>query len=255
VKSYPSPSQCHLHFAGDHAYCDSVAFHEHACPELILVVDGFCQTDTPQQRFESGPGDLLLVPAGASHNQVDHGLVRSLYVGFDSQTLLVREAQLIRLANIQLIQQCMEILVQLHMRRWQASTDAVNGLLMALLMEVSSKLKPSAKERRLDRRLQDLLHWLQSHLHEPLSVQTLANEAQVSESRLFQMFSQAMNVSPMQYVQAQRLDRARQYLQDPYLSIKQIAFACGYPDHNLFTRIFRQQHGQPPVSWRRTHCV
>jgi AraC-like DNA-binding protein len=101
----------------------------------------------------------------------------------------------------------------------------------------------------------DLQHWIAGHLGEELTVETLAEHIHLSAGRLFQLFQEHMGLSPMQYVQIQRMARARQYLQDPYRSVKQISLLCGYKDVNLFIRTFRRHHQLPPRRWRLQHCV
>lgn len=219
------------------------------------MVEGFCQTDTPGQSFSAGPGDVLLMPAGMRHNQLDHGPVRSLYVGFDWPGRSVRKASTFHLPQMDFMVQSMDMLSRLHTRRLQASPAAANALLAGVLTEARGYMVPKRHHSTSDLRMADLLAWIPSHLHERLSVTELAQQAQVSDSRLFQLFAEVLNQSPMQYVQTQRMKRARQYLQDPYLAIKQVAHLCGYQDPNLFTRIFRQQHGLSPGRWRQQHCI
>lgn len=243
-----------LHFAGDHDCLGNVSFHVHPCPELILVVKGTCQTDTPVGSLTSDVGDLLLMPAGLSHNQIDHGPVRSLYAGVVTDQLNVVEPYLFRPSCFEMVSQCMSMLVQLHTRQWSVSQNAGGHLLQMILDQVTGQLRPAQKHGQ-DRRLLSLRQWVEDHLHHVITVESMADQAGVSVSRLFQLFGEQMQLSPMQYVLAQRMQRARQYLKDPYLSVKQIAPRCGYQDVNLFVRTFRLQHGLPPRRWRITSIV
>ena len=243
-----------LCFVGEHDACEDVTFHEHLVPEMILIVDGMCQTDTSNQQFNCAAGDLLLIPARVSHNQIDHGSVRTLYLGFEQSSLTITSPQMIHLASPHLIEQCMWTLLQLYTRQWQGTPQSCQQLLHVLLMEVSVQLSPK-RQTAHQRRLADLLHWVEDHLDQPLSVEVLADQTQLSAGRLFQLFQEHYNQSPMQYVQLQRMARARLYLQDPYLSVKRIACLCGYPDANLFIRTFRRHHDHPPRQWRLINCV
>ena len=245
-------NRCEMLFAGDHAYCGDVAFHDHACTELILVVDGHCQTDLNDCSFDSYRGDLLLVPAHTMHNQIDHGPVRSLYIGFESDRLKIDHPKLIGLKHLPWVEQCIQMLVQWHMQALQASPESANGMLQTLLEEIISQtISPKIKfDASVDQRLLDLTDWIQEHLGELITVEIMAQHAGVTASRLFQMFKEQFGQSPMQYVQTQRMMRARQYLKDPYLTIKAISPLCGYQDVNLFVRTFRKHHGKPPGRWR-----
>ncbi|MBS4194300.1 AraC family transcriptional regulator [Lederbergia citri] len=50
-----------------------------------------------------------------------------------------------------------------------------------------------------------------------------------------------------------RHELAREYLADPSLDIKEIAFMLGYEDQNSFYRAFRIWEGDTPLNWRTEH--
>lgn len=47
-----------------------------------------------------------------------------------------------------------------------------------------------------------------------------------------------------------RHEKAREYLADPTLDIKEVAFLLGYEDQNSFYRAFRMWEGDTPSNWR-----
>ncbi|MNI96216.1 HTH-type transcriptional regulator VirS [compost metagenome] len=50
-----------------------------------------------------------------------------------------------------------------------------------------------------------------------------------------------------------RHEQAREYLADPSLDIKEVAFLIGYEDQNSFYRAFRLWEGATPSDWRTEH--
>ena len=243
-----------LRFAGEHDGVGDVAFHDHPVPELILVVKGECRTETSAANFHSQPGDLLCIPAGVSHNQIDFGDVRTLYVGFESSRFNIKQPCQFRMTCCELIEHSLWMLFELHTCQWSGGQSSA-GHLLALLLDAVHGVQTPDQKATLPRRLVDLQHWLETHLDGELSVERLAEQVGLSASRLFQLFENHLGLSPMQYVQIQRMARARQYLMDPYLTVKQIAPLCGYSDVNLFIRTFRRHHQLPPRRWRLKNCV
>ncbi|MEZ0298542.1 MAG: helix-turn-helix transcriptional regulator, partial [Candidatus Methylacidiphilales bacterium] len=59
------------------------------------------------------------------------------------------------------------------------------------------------------------------------------------------------SITPLSYLNARRLERARTQLPNPRLTIAEIAFANGFQDAGYFTRKFRQHYGVPPSQLRR----
>lgn len=50
-----------------------------------------------------------------------------------------------------------------------------------------------------------------------------------------------------------RHEKALEYLADPSLDIKEVAFLIGYEDQNSFYRAFRLWEGDTPAHWRSEH--
>ncbi|PLR70920.1 AraC family transcriptional regulator [Bacillus sp. UMB0728] len=50
-----------------------------------------------------------------------------------------------------------------------------------------------------------------------------------------------------------RHNRAREYLSNPSIDIKEVAFLVGYEDQNAFYRAFRLWEGDTPSNWRNEH--
>lgn len=50
-----------------------------------------------------------------------------------------------------------------------------------------------------------------------------------------------------------RHEQAREYLAEPELNIKEVAYLIGYEDQNSFYRAFRLWEGDTPTNWRSEH--
>jgi AraC family transcriptional regulator of arabinose operon len=82
-----------------------------------------------------------------------------------------------------------------------------------------------------------------------MDVASLASSVALSPSRFAHLFRQQVGVSPMQYVDLQRLQRAKQLLERTAKSISEIAFEVGYdPIH--FSLRFKQHTGVSPRAYR-----
>lgn len=92
-----------------------------------------------------------------------------------------------------------------------------------------------------------------AHLDEDLSPARLAKEANVSERHLHRLF-QKRGTSACRWIREQRLDRCAANMRDPAsngLSLTTIAFNNGFNDVAHFSRTFKEQFGETPLSYRR----
>ncbi|MGK0375875.1 MAG: transcriptional regulator GlxA family with amidase domain [Arenicella sp.] len=95
--------------------------------------------------------------------------------------------------------------------------------------------------------------WMQHNLsnHE-VSMQKLATVIGMSQRNFNRRFRDATNLSPLKYLQIQRLNQARELLQNTNLSISEIAYRVGYIDVSHFTKLFRQFSSTTPKEYRTT---
>jgi len=70
--------------------------------------------------------------------------------------------------------------------------------------------------------------WASEHLDEPLTLQNLAEQESVSVRTFTRRFRQEVGLSPLQWLNRQRVDRARQLLEETDLTIDQIAVEAGF---------------------------
>ncbi|MGV2806239.1 helix-turn-helix domain-containing protein, partial [Clostridium perfringens] len=61
------------------------------------------------------------------------------------------------------------------------------------------------------------------------------------------------NTSFKQLLMQARHEQAIEYLADPSLDLKEVAFLIGYEDQNSFYRAFRLWEGDTPSNWRTEH--
>ncbi len=99
-------------------------------------------------------------------------------------------------------------------------------------------------------RLQAVLGWIDEHLDQEASRESLARLAQLSPSRFHALFQQVMRGSPMAYLAQRRMQRAQQLLMTTAQQVKDIAAAVGYGDPNHFSRVFKRATGDSPLHYR-----
>jgi len=102
-----------------------------------------------------------------------------------------------------------------------------------------------------DPRLTKAVSYLRRNLAEPLTLDQIAVAAGLSVSRLTVLFTKHLGHTPMSYLEHERMGRAADLLVGAGLSIKEIAFACGYSDQRYFATRFRHIHGHPPSAVRQ----
>ncbi len=101
----------------------------------------------------------------------------------------------------------------------------------------------------------DILHkavnYLRENLSEKLGLEDLASHVGLSRSYLSTIIKSELGLTFTEYVNQMRVDRSKELLLDPSLSLAAIAGLVGYGDQSYFTKKFTQQEGMSPGQYRK----
>ncbi|MFM2207358.1 MAG: hypothetical protein RL213_1333 [Bacteroidota bacterium] len=101
-----------------------------------------------------------------------------------------------------------------------------------------------------DRRLVDIVKHIQAHLNGDLSNKVLAQIAYVSEDYVGQFFKALTGSNLQDFIEDQRLQRAKRLLQTRPDSIQEISREVGFRDPAYFSRRFKMRFGVNATSMR-----
>jgi len=96
---------------------------------------------------------------------------------------------------------------------------------------------------------QKALDFIAANYSKPIGVKDIANNVNLSRSRLYSIFMQQIFISPQQYLTEYRIKEAVRLLDRGEVSIKEISTATGFEDQLFFSRIFKQIVGKTPTSY------
>ncbi|HEX6449053.1 MAG TPA: helix-turn-helix domain-containing protein [Trebonia sp.] len=94
--------------------------------------------------------------------------------------------------------------------------------------------------------------WALDHLDEPLSLRDLAARASMSVRTFTRRFRDETGLSPAQWLTQQRVDRARQLLEDTDLPVDRIAAEAGFGTATSLRQHFNATLGVSPTFYRNT---
>ncbi|UGT69899.1 helix-turn-helix domain-containing protein [Nocardia gipuzkoensis] len=97
-----------------------------------------------------------------------------------------------------------------------------------------------------------VLQWAIAHLAEPLTVETLAAKANMSERTFHRRLQRSTGATPMQWLLGQRLAHAQSLLESTDYGIERISRMCGLGTATNLRRHFSGVVGVSPAEYRRT---
>jgi transcriptional regulator GlxA family with amidase domain len=99
--------------------------------------------------------------------------------------------------------------------------------------------------------MQQATRYLQQHSGDRLAIAGACRALAISERTLARRFKASLGMSPLSYLQSQRVARARQLLESSKLPLDRIVEQCGYEDVSSFRKLFARQVGMTPRDYRQ----
>lgn len=91
-----------------------------------------------------------------------------------------------------------------------------------------------------------VIHYIQTHYEEHLSINDLAAMAGMSISVFHRVFKQVVTDPPLQYIKKVRLNKAKSHIVQEGMTASAAAFKVGYESPTQFSREFKRYFGTPP---------
>ncbi|SEA25774.1 AraC family transcriptional regulator [Thalassobacillus cyri] len=98
--------------------------------------------------------------------------------------------------------------------------------------------------------LQRAIDYIEEHLYDQISMEAIADEANVSVFHFQRVFSLLTEISVGEYLRRRRMTLAAQELNKTNARIIDIAYKYGYDTPEAFSKAFRRQHGISPSEAR-----
>jgi transcriptional regulator GlxA family with amidase domain len=115
--------------------------------------------------------------------------------------------------------------------------------------------EPLRFQVRSSDRFAELAAWIQGHLQQDLSAETLANRACLSPRHFSRRFKDAFGSPPAAFVEGLRLSEARERLTLPDQTIESVADSVGFKSADAFRRAFERRFGIAPSNYRKNFAM
>ncbi len=91
---------------------------------------------------------------------------------------------------------------------------------------------------------------MRSELSDPeLSNDAIAQRLNISTVYFRKLFFRETGMSPMAYLRKMRMEKAKEYLKLPLMSVSETAYAVGYSGIYPFSRVFKREMGEAPSAY------
>ena len=256
-----------------------IDYHFHEFCKLLLLRSGSGGYWIEGQRFRLQPGDVVLIGSNCVHKpDFETNAPYERIIIYISPEFLKRhsapDCDLEAVFSgrrghiLRLEEQAWRRLFRLASRlEGELSGDAYgrvilsNGLLLRLIVEIGREIEnhtmvePGQVTPRSSR-VVDMLRYIEAHLAEDISIDSLAQRFYISKYHMMRLFRQETGQSIHDYVTDRRLLRAKE-LMGKGISATESCFQSGFRTYSSFTRAYAKRFGTTPTGrsnqWDETY--
>jgi AraC-like DNA-binding protein len=95
-------------------------------------------------------------------------------------------------------------------------------------------------------RLAAAVEYIKTHLHERISIEDLCKKSCMSRQHFFRCFKQELGITPIEFINQEKVKRAKELLAYSNLSISEVCFQVGFSSVAYFDRVFKHLVGKSP---------
>lgn len=270
-----------LHNAYPYAYhhvdlCRTlVPWHWHEALEFDYVVEGSVKVSTASQTQTFQKGEAFFINTNVLTSMVnsqdcilDSHLFHPVFLGGHFKSVFETKYlnPVLQNKNLDLLpirgqtQQQKQITSRLRqLARLQQEQDrefqtrSLVGEIWLLLLEELKNTQLRQVSTKNQDRLLTMMAFIQENHGEKLTLEEIADAAAVSTRECLRCFRNAIDRSPVEYLNDYRLQTALKLLENTDMPVTEIALRTGFGGSSYFSKMFRRTYGKTPAQHRKEY--
>ncbi len=262
-----------------HGKFDMKVKHFHTEYEIFYILDGVRLFFFNNRNFLASKGDLILVDSNLIHmtksvmeDDIGHNRI-ILYITLEKMKELdgllpnlnfvqfIHENYGVYHLNEQQQQQFMDLYYLFkkeYREKKHGYQQAIELAVTSYLLNLTRDLTPETKEHPVmgeDERYQHvykIADFLQKHCEEDITLDQLSQKFYLSKYYICRLFKEITGYSIREYININRIQKAKRLLEETDLSISDISRMVGYTSLTYFEQIFKaQMNNMSPMKYRK----
>jgi len=235
---------------------DTPAFDFLPGQHMILAANETCYIDFPEAD-EDSPTQCLTLAVSQEKISTFCNTLNERCPLIDSSKGWNYDGQNYFCSNDKIINQLLARLIFIFTENNQAKDFFANLVLQELLVrlmqtQARTVLMNNFKKHSSNNRLAYVIEFINKNLQDNITIKTLSQKAYMSEPHFYRCFKQQFGITPVDYINEQRIKTAQMMLLAADRTITEICFSCGFNNLNYFLKLFKRYTGLTPVQYRKS---
>lgn len=224
---------------------------------IMYIINGSAKVMCNDKEYIAKKGDVVFMNCYNAHGYEACKKLETLWFHFDS----VQAAEYFN--EINQLHECvitlkdpypvvngMNKIVQMH-RLGKNINEAMQSAYISRIL--ASFFAPSGQYSDNRKHLvEDTIAYIGDHLSEELCIKELAKNVSISEFHFSRVFKKETSYTVREYITKTRVTHAKVLLKSTRLSLKEIAYRCGFSNESSFSNAFKRNTDMTPGKFRST---
>ena len=129
-----------------------------------------------------------------------------------------------------------------------------NGIILQLLSRfLTEEYFKQDNKKAIPSKVMEAIHYIQTNLHLPLTVESLAERADQNPDYFSRIFKEHTGERPLAFIQYKRIERAQFLMIRSDMTLQGIAAETGFESLSYFSRIFKSFTSQTPGEYKKNN--
>ncbi|MEM8896701.1 MAG: AraC family transcriptional regulator [Bacteroidota bacterium] len=141
----------------------------------------------------------------------------------------------------QILQRLLFLFSENHSMKDVFVDNMLNELIIRILQANSFRIyQNQSKTLSSTHRLAYVMQYIKDNLDKSLTIEELSEQACMSKSHFYRVFKDELGLSPVDYINRERIKLATRLMKDRSRNIKEVYLACGFESRSYFNRVFKK---------------
>ena len=222
------------------SYSQTRRGHSHTFNQLVLPLQGVINIELDGYSGKVSPGECVIIHRDVIHHFTAAENARFVVADLQQLPNLLQQSETLVFSISEPLNRYLGFVEQ------QLQQQANEQLEQLMLQTFCLLLQQQTLLRQLDSRIRAAQFFLNEHLADDISIDSLAAVACLSTSQFKKLFRQQIGQSVMQFLRQQRMERAKALLVNTDYPVQLVAERVGYQDVSAFSRRFNEHFGLKP---------
>ncbi|WAM33356.1 AraC family transcriptional regulator [Caldicellulosiruptor morganii] len=250
--------------------------HWHDEFEIVYLEKGSASFSIDGQEYILSPRQFLFISCGSIHSGKAIDCPEAYAIVFNLNMLCSQEPDICKTKYIKPVEErkvlvpnliedtFLEMLIFDLIKTWKEKNYGyelyIKSNLFLIFYHLFNKgyVVESSINREFNSKLEKIkaaLDYINSNYSDSLSIEKLSKITSLSKYYFCRLFKEITSLTPIDYINKLRIEKAIELLKNTNLSISEIAFEVGFNNVSYFIKIFKEYVGITPLQYKKKDTI